>query len=268
MRASDLVHLIQAAEPAIRISVTDTKGSTPREAGASMIVTEARTIGTIGGGTLEFRALERAHDMLKSHQTTAETMELPLGPEIGQCCGGRVALSLQPVDLTTLLEIHDQLREQESRQPEILIFGGGHVGTALARALAPLPFRSRMVETRPDILPDGLPVPSEILAMPEALVSQAKAGSAIVVLTHDHALDFMIISEAMQRDDLAYIGMIGSKTKRATFASHWLDKGGASEKLKELICPIGGSAVSDKRPEVIAAMVAAEITQSLISFEV
>jgi xanthine dehydrogenase accessory factor len=81
----------------------------------------------------------------------------------------------------------------------------------------------------------------------------------VLILTHDHALDFLIARAALARTDLAYVGMIGSATKRATFA-HWLKREGEDDRLMtRLTLPIGGNAVRDKRPEVIAALVAAEL---------
>src|SRR3546814_2831524 len=99
--------------------------------------------------------------------------------------------------------------------------------------------------------------------MPEALVADIPAGGAAVILTHDHALDFLIAREALARPDLPYVGMIGSATKRATFAN-WLKREGADPRLTDrLVLPVGGSAVKDKRPAVIAAMVAAELLAAL-----
>ena len=130
-----------------------------------------------------------------------------------------------------------------------------------------------MVETRADALED---LPDEtarrLAAMPEACVADIPAGGAVVILTHDHALDFLIAEQALARDDLAYVGMIGSATKRATF-SHWLQKqtgtedratGRSAVMMARLVLPIGGSSVRDKRPEVIAALVASELLQDLI----
>jgi len=98
-------------------------------------------------------------------------------------------------------------------------------------------------------------------------VKDMPAGAALVILTHDHALDFLIAREALARADLAYAGMIGSATKRATFAN-WLSReaGGERSWLDRLTLPIGGSAVKDKRPHVIAAMTAAEILTALASY--
>ena len=97
----------------------------------------------------------------------------------------------------------------------------------------------------------------------------APAGSAFVVLTHDHALDFLIVAEALRRTDAAYVGMIGSATKKATFKSWYLKTaGGGEDAFARLVCPIGGDAVRDKRPEVIAALAAAEILAALAAAEV
>src|SRR5699024_2138185 len=113
---------------------------------------------------------------------------------------------------------------EEAQQPCVYIFGGGHVGHALAASLSLLPLSVTVVETRADML-EGLPptVEARLTAMPEEAVRNAPASSAFLVLTHDHALDLLIVAEAMARGDVAYVGMIGSKSKRATFDS-WYRK--------------------------------------------
>ncbi|MCP1199777.1 xanthine dehydrogenase accessory protein XdhC [Notoacmeibacter sp. MSK16QG-6] len=264
MRIADLDRLIAAGKSAVRVEIIETSGSTPREIGAIMIVSSDNTFGTIGGGALEFRATEQAQRMLENGAAAAETMELPLGPEIGQCCGGRVVLSLGPGGRMMLENERRRLKRQHEKEPTVLIFGGGHVGIALARAFALLPFQTSIVETRQDILPADLPVTHEITPLPEQAARSAPPGAAIVVMTHDHALDYLIVSEALKRTDLAYIGLIGSKTKRATFERQWRRDGGAAEAMDRLICPIGGGDVDDKRPEIIAAMTAAEMMKRLL----
>jgi xanthine dehydrogenase accessory factor len=154
---------------------------------------------------------------------------------------------------------------QEDRLPHLYIFGGGHVGKALAASAVLLPVRAIVVETRADEL-EGMPQGLEKLLtpMPEAAVREAPAGSAFAVLTHDHALDFLIVAEALKRDDTAYVGMIGSKTKKATFKSWFLKMAGGMEaEFARLVSPIGGEAVKDKRPAVIAALAAAEMMTAL-----
>lgn len=146
-----------------------------------------------------------------------------------------------------------------------MVFGAGHVGLALAQALAPLPLNVTLIDSRPEI--DGEPpegITFRRVAMPEAEIAKLKPGGAAVILTHDHALDFLIGKEALARTDLAYVGMIGSKTKRATFASFLEREGVGRDSINGLTLPIGGSTVRDKRPAVIAAMVAAELLGVLL----
>jgi xanthine dehydrogenase accessory factor len=121
------------------------------------------------------------------------------------------------------------------------------------------------VETRADAL-EGFPeaVATRLTPMPEEQVREAPPGAAFVVLTHDHALDFLIVAEALRRGDAAYVGMIGSQTKKATFRSWFLKTAGGSEaEFVRLVSPIGGAEVRDKRPTVIAALAAAEIMTAL-----
>jgi xanthine dehydrogenase accessory factor len=257
--------------PALAIvEVTEALGSTPREQGAWMLVAPDAIFGTIGGGQLEFMAIDKAREMLAAGPSQGRegaplTLSIPLGPEIGQCCGGRVGLSIGPVDAAKRQALLEKAEGEDAALPQVLIFGGGHVGRALAAALALLPVRAVVIETRADALeamPDA--VETRLTAVPEEFVREAPAGAAYVVLTHDHALDFLIVAEALKRTDAAYVGMIGSQTKRATFASWYLKTAGGSEHdLARLVSPIGGDAVHDKRPAVIAALAAAEILTAL-----
>lgn len=315
------------------VEVAGTKGSTPREKGAFMLVSGAASFGTIGGGQLEYMAIDKARQMLfspleggeersangrekandlafsatnaRSHserqaakrtegvvsegiarasstaaatppdgfaaalpssgRDVSATLDIPLGPEIGQCCGGRVEVSIRLVDAALAQELIAAAEAEEAQLPHVYIFGGGHVGQALASAVALLPVRVVVVETRVEAL-EGMPdtVETSLTPMPEAVVREAPPGSAFVVLTHDHALDFLIATEALKRRDAAYVGMIGSKTKKATFRSWFLKSADGSEaEFARLVSPIGGDAVKDKRPQVIAALAAAEIMMAL-----
>lgn len=243
----------------ILVEVDQALGSTPREAGAWMLVGAVQTFGTIGGGQLEFLAIDRARRILAGKDDAGE-MSVPLGPDIGQCCGGRVVLSFLELDEGFRAKLIERMKTEARRQPDVLVFGAGHVGVALAHALAPLPFNVTVIDTRRDAL-DGLPegVEGRLAAVPEALVRQARPGSAFVILTHDHALDFLIAKEALERGDAAYVGMIGSKSKRATFASWFRREGGDLSLLDRLVSPIAADVTGDKRPPVIAALAAAEI---------
>ena len=266
MTALAVLERFLSAQPAlVMVDVTRARGSTPREEGAWMLVAPDATIGTIGGGALEFMAIDRARAALAGRIATDE-MDVPLGPEIGQCCGGRVELSIRLMDDAAREALLLRERAADALLPHILVFGGGHVGHSLASAFALLPVKVTVVETRAEAL-EGMPpaIDIKLTPVPEEVVRAAPAGSAIVVLTHDHSLDFLIVAEALKRSDLAYVGMIGSKTKRATFRSWYLKEAGGTEAdFGRLVSPIGGDGVRDKRPAVIAALAAAEIMTALV----
>jgi xanthine dehydrogenase accessory factor len=256
-----------AASPFVAlVEVTDAKGSTPREKGAWMLVSRTAIHGTIGGGQLEFMAIDRARALLNGAEPSHPVpLDIPLGPEIGQCCGGRVGVGIRPVDEALRDELTAVAEAEDTRRPHVYLFGGGHVGHALAAALSLLPVETIIVETRADAL-EGMPrdITTRLTPVPEEMVRDAPAGAAFVILTHDHALDFLIVAEALKREDAAYVGMIGSKTKKATFKSWYLKTaGGSEEAFARLVSPIGGDAVKDKRPAVIAALAAAEIMTAL-----
>ncbi len=248
----------------VKVEVVAAEGSTPREQSTCMLVSPTAIFQTIGGGQLEYMAIDHARLMLREGKE-ADRISIPLGPEIGQCCGGRVALGFSRLDDQIIEKLVTELDQEFADQPHIYLFGAGHVGNALARALALLPVRTVLVDTRADEL-EHAPVEVEtcLTAVPESIVRDAPAGSAFVVMTHDHSLDFLIVSEALGRDDAAYIGMIGSKSKRATFRSWYLkQEGGIASKFDRLTCPIGKSSSNDKRPAVIASLVAAETIEAV-----
>jgi xanthine dehydrogenase accessory factor len=255
-RAGSVTSVIIAELSAVR-------GSSPREAGAFMLVSATGQTGTIGGGALEYMVIDRARQVLRNGEHS-DDLDIPLGPEIGQCCGGRVDVALRRLSDDIVTRLKARIANELAARPHIYLFGSGHVGHALARALSALPLHVHVVDTRPDELTD-LPanITTHAVPMPEALVRAAPVGSSYVILTHDHALDFLIGAEALQRADAPYVGMVGSKTKRARFRSWYLEEGYPAAALDRLVLPIGGKAfpdgMGDKRPEVIAALAAAEI---------
>ena len=251
-------------EPAIVITVTSARGSTPQAAGARMVVTATTIAGTVGGGRLEFEAMLRARDMIAAN-IAEDRLDMPLGPAVGQCCGGRVVLTLRRADAAAVRELA-VLEQQETRQaPRIAVFGAGHVGTALVQALAPLPLRVSWCDSRPQAFA-GQSWNNVETHTGDALdlVSNCQSGAAVVVLTHSHALDYTITEAALRRGDLAYVGLIGSHTKRRRFERWFAARGGSTVALAELVCPIGDVGVIDKRPSVIAAFAAAEIMRVLL----
>lgn len=247
--------------PAVLVELSSARGSAPRDAGAWMLVSVDDVAATIGGGQLEYLAIDHARRMLRRSEPES-ALDVPLGPEIGQCCGGRVSVTFRALDADLRALLRNRLAAERETRPDILVFGAGHVGRALCAALALLPVRILLIDGRRDEIaraPGG--VETRLTPLPEAEVAGAPSGSAFVVLTHDHALDFLITDAALARGDAAYVGLIGSATKRARFAK-WRAEHGGGGGADGLTCPIGGPS-GDKRPEVIAAFTAAEIMARL-----
>ncbi len=249
----------------VLVRVAGARGSTPRDTDAAMAVTAEAIVGTIGGGQLEWMAIARAREMLAAGETAA-TMDIPLGPEIGQCCGGRVELSLSRLTDPALA---DMQREAEARLRRSF-----PMCWSLAPAIPARRWRVRSSRCRLQAMLiderrgsfDGFSTSIEtvLTPVPEQAVRDAPPGSAFVAMTHSHSQDFLIIAEALKRGDAAYCGMIGSATKRAVFPELAAKTKASTARLPDsLTCPIGGTAIRDKRPEVIAAMTAAEILTAL-----
>lgn len=225
----------------ITVEIAQALGSTPRDQGTLMWVSADAVEGTIGGGALEFRAIERARQMLADAEISA-VMELPLGPALNQCCGGFVRLALKA----------GKYAAPPTLGFPLVLYGGGHVGRALHQALAPLPFTVRWLDER-----DNTP------ADQASLVSEARdqgQGALHYVMTHDHQLDLAIVSALLTRSarDVPFIGMIGSKSKIARFRSQLSAAGFSANQQSRLITPIGVAGIEGKEPAVIAAAVAAE----------
>lgn len=263
-RRDDIRAFLNRRHDSVLVEVADVKGSAPRDAGAWMLVARDMIFRTIGGGQLEYMAIDHARKILAGGCDSP--MDVPLGPEIGQCCGGRVALNFRRVNRGLADELVSKVDAEIATRPHVYVFGAGHVGDALADALSLTPVRVVLVDTREAELMavDAPGVETCLAAMPEQVVRSAPPSSAFIILTHDHALDFLIAAEALQRRDAVYVGMIGSKTKKATF-KNWLNREfGSDELFEELICPVGGAVVKDKRPEVIAALAAAEVLTAVL----
>lgn len=253
-----------AADPVARIRLTNVKGSSPREAGTEMFVTAEALFGTVGGGQLEHIAIDAARALLASGDI-AQTLDVPLGPEIGQCCGGRVEVALNRMTASDRDAAIAEAERQDAADPSVYILGAGHVGRELANLFQHLPVKTILIDQRAgELALCDANVEKRQSAIPEFDIMSAPAGSAFVVLTHDHGLDFLLASEALERGDAAYVGLIGSATKRAKFRQ-WCLKQCDGLTIDTLICPIGAGGSRDKRPAVIAAFVVADVIAALTS---
>lgn len=298
---------------AVLVTIMDVRGSSPREAGTRMAVrADGAFSGTVGGGTLEWQVLAEAQALLSAGEgRRMRSLDKALGPDLGQCCGGRVGLMLERLEREDLVWLNDLatppagggrvsigiphdrggfvrrpasdeealglpagaasrflpdgrlLERLEPVNPSLYLFGAGHVGRALILALAPLPIEVVWCDSRPDAFPSH--VPQHVVLRrdtePERILAEAPDHARIVVMTHSHALDLAIVSAALAADRFAYVGVIGSQTKRARFVSQ-LRQAGLDERLIEsMTCPIGIAGVEGKEPAVIAASVVAQILQ-------
>ncbi len=245
---------------AVVVQVTDARGSVPRGVGTRMLVGRSDCAGTIGGGHLEWKAIATAHALLADTRFDPITHHYPLGPALGQCCGGAVTLGYAPLDAAALaawpaapLRFHLQL------------YGAGHVGRAIAHALEP--FADTVVdwidERDAEFPPPG---PSHIRQVcvdsVEAEVRQAPPGAFYLVLTHQHDLDLRITEAILRRGDFALLGLIGSATKRARFCHRFEERGIAAAAIARITCPIGVPGIVGKEPEVIAAAVVAQLLRA------
>jgi len=299
-----LIEAIEAEGSAALVTLARVEGSSPREAGARMVVRPSGGFhGTIGGGTLEFAALEAANEALRKGRGPARRRSLALGPELGQCCGGRVEWRVETFDKRDLDDLSAlaiaeggasatlsavlgadgrvqltlgsslserrlaRLADESWTEPlgvlgrAVYLFGAGHVGRALALALAPLPFAVRWIDPRRDAFPAHTPANVTLIHAPEpsAELASAPDNALVVVITHSHALDLEIVAEALRVERFGYVGLIGSATKRARFLSQMRAAGLTEVQLARLVCPIGVSGLESKDPAVIAASTAAQL---------
>ena len=291
-----LQHLQQA--PAVLVSVASVEGSGPREVGAWMAVFADRVVNTIGGGHLEFQAIDEARALLHrpaasmtsqalasnsdpsraqlnnqsntpSHSASPQddvlTLRYALGPALGQCCGGVVHLRFEPISAADAPHLPQRLLAHA--QP-VALFGGGHVGKALIQVLSNLPYQVQWIDSRDEIFPEQLPinVVCEHSHPVQAAVADLPANAAVLIMSFSHAEDLDVVAACLKRQreksDLRYIGLIGSKTKWATFRHRLEARGFTEAELAFVTCPIGVPGITGKEPEVIAVAVAAQLLQA------
>ena len=253
-----------ADTPGVLVTVDGTQGSAPREAGAWMAVFPSRVLGTIGGGHLEFDAIALARRIASAlaHDRTPQLQRYPLGPSLGQCCGGVVTLRFEPVTAADLPTLRQRLPKPAS---PVALFGGGHVGKALVRLLGTLPFDVHWIDSRDEIFPTEMPdnVRCEHSDPVQSAVASLAAGSQVMIMSFSHAEDLDVVAACLKRQrargDLSTIGLIGSKSKWAAFRHRLEARGFQADELARVTCPIGVPGITGKEPEVIAVAVAAQL---------
>jgi len=361
---SAMVRLLESTSSVVRVVVASMRGSAPRDPGACLLITPDFTEGTIGGGHLEYEAIQQGRALLEADEgePAVHIRQLILGRELGQCCGGAVQLWLErftAADLpllqaaahaaqtsaTAMLESdfdgirvtrwlidasspesmrllksiaasheHEHparkrnvvrsirgsvdenpgpvtaardnpsidsetgsfpslqftpnsthtgilLERLSSPKQPLWVFGAGHVGQAIVRALSDLPFEITWIDSRASYLPTSLPanVRSVCESQPTEALAEAPPGAMYIVLTHDHAMDYSLCHAILQRGAFAWLGLIGSESKGARFRSRLRKDGIAPETIEKLVCPIGVEGIQSKSPAAIAIGVAAQL---------
>nr|WP_315465952.1 xanthine dehydrogenase accessory protein XdhC [uncultured Rhodoferax sp.] len=267
---SSLAALLKALDrgPGVLVTVSATRGSAPRDAGAWLAELPSGSLGTIGGGRLELDAQAQARALLQTHASGGAMLpvvrRVALGPSLGQCCGGEVLLRFELVHAADGPDLQARLAP---RHWPVGLFGGGHVGQALVHVLERLPFDVTWVDSRDGVFPARVPVNvcCEHSDPVHAAVADLQPGSRVVIMSFSHAEDLDIVAACLsrqrERGDLPYVGLIGSHTKWATFRRRLAERGFSEAELAHVTCPIGVPVVRDKRPEIIAVAVAAQLLQ-------
>lgn len=300
--------LLGQGQAVVLVTVVRSEGSVPRGGGAKLWVTATGQFGTIGGGHLEFKALELARQMLLQGLTTPRSVQrYALGPSLGQCCGGVVWLAferLTPADAFWCGQVAENLqqnravcREVDFTRPDVpvtltstdlpashfntdraswdpatqrlrdvlspavltvVVCGAGHVGRAIVNILATLPVQVLWMDPRDDIWPETLPVNVHTLQGDAADVAGCPENAFWLVLTHSHALDLELVEAVLATKTFRFLGLIGSKSKKAKFESRLLQRYSAAQ-VARVTCPIGSVQTRSKLPEVIAVSVVAQL---------
>jgi xanthine dehydrogenase accessory factor len=211
-----------------------------------MVVVEDEIFGTIGGGHLEFKTIEKAREQLKKGEDEQHIEHFPLGASLGQCCGGSTSVLFECFSGSGI---------------NIVLFGAGHVGKALVNILSELPCKVHWVDNREEQFPDNTPsnVRKILTESPAHEVDTMPANSWYLVMTHNHPLDFEITERVLRRADSAYLGLIGSDTKWRRFKMRFEHMGHAQDFYAPVRCPVGHSDVPGKLPMEVAVSISAEI---------
>jgi len=230
-----------------------------------MAVFASALVGTVGGGHLEFDAIAHARTLLRDG-TGGTVVRYALGPSLGQCCGGEMVLHFERIALADAQALHQRLA---SPLTPIALFGGGHVGRAVVQVLANLPMNLTWIDSRDEIFPTDLPahVQCEHSDPVHAAVADLQPGARVLIMSFSHAEDLDVVAACLARQraqrDLPYVGLIGSKTKWASFRQRLVARGFDETELAHITCPIGVPGIAGKEPEVIAVAVAAQLLQSV-----
>jgi xanthine dehydrogenase accessory factor len=249
-----LAELSQSGVPFVCVTMVQAAGSTPQDAGSKMLVTAAGLVtGTVGGGRVEAKALEHAKQMLAqpSNQTPGnELLDWNLKRDVGMTCGGSVKLFFETYN-------HSDWR--------VVVFGAGHVAGAVVECLAPLDCHVTCIDSRAEWL-DRIPARLRLRKIqslePRQLVAELPNDAFVICMTMGHASDRPILEEIFRQErTFPFLGVIGSRAKRAVLLKELASAGIAPEVAEQFHCPIGLE-LGTNQPGEIAISVVAQLIQA------
>ena len=255
MRFNKIEKVKNYKEAVIKAKIINTLGSVPRDKGDYMVISKEDIFGTIGGGHLEFLVINKSKELLNNKVKKTETLNIPLGPGIGQCCGGYVQIKL------TYHTNGEKSLENFIENINLFIFGAGHIGQAISSKSLDLNFNVHLIDSRKNFLlmNEYKDIDYIFANEPWKLIKNLSPNSYYVILTHSHNFDFKIINEILIYNSFKFIGLIGSKTKKNRFSS-MLRNNGHHQSLIDLIeCPVGINIKHSKEPNEIAISILAKL---------
>ncbi len=232
----------------VLVTVLHTEGSAPRDSDAKMAVTVNASEDSIGGGQLEYKAIQTAYQLIEENRRCSQTHQFNLSQDLQQCCGGNVTLLFECFPASDF---------------NVILFGAGHVGRAIIKILGDTDCQVHWIDSRDDCFDNDLPINVRSVQMqqPEQAVEACPADSCYLVMTHDHDLDQEICEAILARGDSLYCGLIGSQSKTTSFRARFKRKGFTEEEISQLTAPIGLAGLKGKTPMEIAVSVVAQILQ-------
>ena len=237
----------------IKAKLISTEGSVPRDSGTFMLITFKYLFGSIGGGQLEYTVIEKAKKILNEKKIiNTQIINIPLGPSIGQCCGGYVQVEITKYDNGI-----QSLKNEKfliTKLDNLYIFGAGHIGQELSSRSIDLDFNVHLIDSRNEYLKmqNKKKITPVYVKFPWMLIKNLPQKSYYIILTHSHDYDFKIINEILNINSFRFIGLIGSKTKMKRFSNRLIKLGYMQSKINEIECPIGLKNISSKKPAEIA----------------
>ncbi|KAA1259526.1 XdhC and CoxI family protein [Rubripirellula obstinata] len=230
--------------------MVEATGSTPQDAGSKMLVdASGRLHGTVGGGKVEHRAIEHAKELLLDLSRSRELVDWNLQRDIGMTCGGLVKL---------FFEVY--CRDQW----DVVVFGAGHVAGALVKVLCTLDCHVTCIDTRRewiDSIDDHPRLTKLCVDDLSAEAAKRKSGDYVICMTMGHATDRPVLSTLFKNGiKPAYLGVIGSKSKRGVLERELRSEGIDPETASSFRCPIG-LPIGSNQPAEIAISIAAQLLQ-------